>query len=109
MITKKYAFLTLLSLAISGCALLDPAVQSSPQDDDYAAYAAQKNGTLDAMDELGISPSHKLSDDERDALQKRMRLKRLERSLLSEKEREQYFNFKPYLESDDERISFLSL
>jgi hypothetical protein len=98
------------SFFMTGCALLEtdqPAVSS--QEDDYSIYAAQKSGTLEALDELGLSPSKSLTSDEREALEKRMRLKRLERSLIAEKEREQYFNFRPYLDNDDDRIAFLSL
>ncbi|MDZ4676930.1 MAG: hypothetical protein SGI74_05410 [Oligoflexia bacterium] len=97
------------SLLISSCALLETDQPAMSGDDDYSTYAAQKNGTLDALDELGLSPSKSLSGDERDALEKRMKLKRLERSLVSAKEREQYYNFRPYLDSDEERMAFLSL
>ncbi len=101
---------TLSLIFTPACALWDtdgPA--ASIAEDDYAAYAAQRSGTTEALDEMGISPSKRLSSDERDALGKRIQLKRLEKSISSEKEREQYFNFKSYLDNDDERVSFLML
>ena len=83
--------------------------QPSVQDDEYAAYAAQKNGSSESLEELGLSPSTRLTNDEQEALEKRMKLKRLEHAMTSQGEREQYFGFKSYLENDDERIAFLSV
>lgn len=97
------------TLVLSNCAMFEPRDSGGYADDEYAAYAAQKNGTSEAYDELGLSPSKRLTDEERDALDKRMKLKRLERGLVSEKQRDQYYNFRPHLESDDERIYFLNL
>jgi hypothetical protein len=80
----------------------------SPEDD-IAAYAAQKNGSAEALDELGWSSSRKLSPDEEEVLNKRLRLKRLESKLTDMRERDQYFKYKPHLDGDDDCIYFLSL
>jgi hypothetical protein len=105
------AILLTATLASSGCALFEDQdrPRASVQEDDFAAYAAMKNGSSDAYDELGLQPSKRLSDEERESLEKRIRLKRLEQTLISQKAREQYYNFKSSLDSDDERIIFLQL
>lgn len=105
-----FSSLTLVISALSACALMTREQDyTSVQDDEFAAYAAQKSGTSEALDELGYSPSKKLDEEEQDALSRRMRLKRMERNVYTEKEREQYYNYRAYLESDEERIAFLSL
>lgn len=91
-----------------GCALMRGPGYSYNNEDEYATYAAQKNGLADTFDELGYSPSKKLSEEEELALTKRLKLKKLERTL-NDKERDQYYGLKTYMESDDERINFLNL
>ncbi len=78
-------------------------------EDEVAAYSAQKNGSAEALDELGWSASKTLTSDEEDVLDKRIKLKRLETHLADMRERDQYFKYKSYLDNDDERISFLEL
>jgi hypothetical protein len=109
-ILSTLVFLTSLTSLLSGCALFEPDSSSlAYRGDDISAYAAQKNGTAAAYDELGLSPSVRLTEDEQYALERRTRLKRLESGISTEREREQYFEYKPYLDNDDERISFLSI
>lgn len=106
----KYVAAVAFALALSGCAFMEPQNNyASVQEDEYAAYSAQKNGTLEALDELGWSPSRRLTPEEQTVLEKRMELHRMEKNLLSEREREQYFNYKPYFEADQDRIDFLNL
>jgi hypothetical protein len=96
----------LMAVFLFGCAF---GQTSSTPEDEIAAYSAQKNGSAEALDELGWSPSHKLSPDEEDALNKRIELRNKEARMSDMREREQYFKFKPFLDNDDERISFLNL
>jgi outer membrane protein assembly factor BamE (lipoprotein component of BamABCDE complex) len=105
------AIALLAALALSGCAMMDRSRDyASVQEDEYAAYAAQKSGTAEALDELGWSPSRQLTSEEEEVLQKRVKLKRLEHdNLTSDRERTQYFTLRPNLADDDERINFLSL
>jgi hypothetical protein len=106
----RYLAVLVLSFTLSACALMTrDATYTSVQDDEFAAYAAQKNGTSEALDELGYAPSRPLGEEEQEALAKRMKLKRMERAIPNEKEREQYYNYRPSLVSDDDRIAFLSL
>jgi hypothetical protein len=99
----------LLSLILMACASSDVATTQNTPEDEIANYAAQKNGTSEALDELGWAPSRKLSPEEDTILEKRLKLKRLESHMTDMRERDQYFKFKPYLDNDDERISFLEL
>ncbi len=102
--------LEIIALVFTGCASNDVSntVPTTPEDE-IAAYSAQKNGSAEALDELGWSPSRSLSPDEEEVLNKRIKLKRLETHLVDVREREQYFKYKPYLDNDDERISYLEL
>ena len=89
--TAFFIFAATLAL-LSGCAFMQPDTNyAATQDNEYAAYAAQKNGTAEALEELGWSPSRSLTPEEQNVLERRMELNRKERDLISEKEREQYF------------------
>ena len=104
--------LLLISAALSfqaGCALLEPDYNGVDTDDEYQSYGAQKDGTMEAYEELGMAPSSKLSSKDRDVLMSKSRLIRLEKGLATAKEREQYYNYRPYLNDDNERITFLEL
>jgi hypothetical protein len=97
-------------VGLNGCALFSSSVdEARGPEDDYATYAAQKNGVYEAYDELGLSPSRRLTDEERESLEKRLQVRRLEGRLNTEADREQYFNYRPYMESDDDKIAFLSI
>ena len=77
-----------------------------PQPDLYA----QKQASVeeDAKEELGYA-SRPLSDDERSQVEDRVRLKRMESRLETKREKKQYFGVRAALQSDRERINFLSL
>jgi len=95
---------------ILGCATSEVSgSRPSTPEDEVAAYSAQKNGSAEALDELGWSPSRALSPDEEETLDKRIKLKHLETHLTDMRERDQYFKYKNYLDNDDERINFLNL
>lgn len=59
--------------------------------------------------ELGLNPEKGLTDDEKNQVIQRQKLRALERSLDSMKERKQYSKVLPYLTTDQEKIDFLSL
>lgn len=82
-----------------------------------SGYAGQ-SGTRPALSgaensriasELGYSPHEDLSADQMEAIDKRRRLRQLEARLESKREKEQYSKILPWLESDDEKIEFLSM
>ena len=84
-------------LALTGCAMgeISSSGVSTPEDE-VAAYSAQKNGSAEALDELGWSPSRALTADEEEILNKRIELKHLETHLTDMRERDQYFKYKSY-------------
>ena len=102
----KWTLTGLTAVSLFGCAF---GQTTSTPEDEVAAYSAQKNGSAEALDDLGWSPSHRLSDDEQNVLNKRIELRNKEASMTDMRERDQYFKFKPYLDNDDERINFLNL
>lgn len=109
--TLKHTLFSSLMVLTSACALMEPraADRSNFEEEEYAAYSAHKTGSLQAFDELGLNPSRKLSEDERNSLDRRMKLVRMEREIASETLRDQYYNYRGYMESDEEKIRFLNL
>ncbi|MBC7467009.1 MAG: hypothetical protein H7256_13555 [Bdellovibrio sp.] len=59
--------------------------------------------------ELGLDPKNVLTDDEHIVIQKRRKVRNLERRLDSQKERLNYSKVLPWLENDDEKINYLSI
>ncbi len=65
--------------------------------------------TEQAKEDLGWDSGYSLNEEDALKLKTRIRLNRMESRLLSNRERKQYFDYKPHMNSDSERISFLSL
>ncbi len=61
------------------------------------------------MGQLGFADSRELSENEAEALENRIALRKAEKNLEGKREREQYFRNKPYLRSDLDRLEFLAL
>lgn len=59
--------------------------------------------------ELGLDPQKGLSPEEKNAVYQRRKVRELERSLNSEKERLQYSKILPLLEKDEEKVQILSI
>ncbi|AGH94937.1 hypothetical protein [Pseudobdellovibrio exovorus] len=59
--------------------------------------------------EIGLDPRKPLTADERARVQNRKKLRRLERTLDSHKEKMQYSKVLPWLETDQEKIDLLSI
>lgn len=59
--------------------------------------------------ELGLDPKNVLNDEDHVMIQKRRKVRNLERSLDSQKERLNYSKVLPWLENDDEKINYLSI
>lgn len=59
--------------------------------------------------ELGFDPKKKLTSEQQVQIEKRKKLRLLERSLDSQKERLQYSKVLPWLKSDDEKIDYLAI
>lgn len=59
--------------------------------------------------ELGLDPKNILTDADHLAIQKRRKVRNLERTLDSQKERQNYSKVIPWLENDDEKIAYLTI
>lgn len=59
--------------------------------------------------ELGLDPKNVLTDGDHVMIEKRRKVRNLERSLDSQKERLNYSKVLPWLENDDEKINYLSI
>ena len=105
-------------LGLSACAVFDRNPRSGYQygedtqittaagQDIYHQRKMQVEG--DAREELGLG-SRPLSDDERTAVESRLKLKRMEGKLATKREKKQYYNVRTALKNDRERMYFLSL
>lgn len=105
-----------LCFGLSACALFQRNSRSG-----YQSYDEQMTVTAtdiyeqkrinieqEAREELGFL-GRPLSDEERQSLEDRIRLKRKEANLATKRERKQYFQIRSSLRSDRERIGFLTL
>lgn len=59
--------------------------------------------------ELGYGGYQRLTASEQHEVEDRLTLKRLERSLQSERDREQYYRYKPLMKNDKQRIDFIEV
>lgn len=104
-------------LGLSACSMLsrsDRSGYSSYEGDDPITRPMdlyeQKEASVidDAKEELGMG-SRPLTEDERQAVEDRVRLKRKEAGLATKREKKQYYGVRSLLRSDRERLYFLSL
>lgn len=75
---------------------------------EYRAQKHDRNWGV-AREELGLTTTQELTDEQVSRIHQRVELNRLERNLPNQLERRQYFGLKPYFNSDLERIYFLRL
>ncbi len=92
--------LVLISIGLSACAIV-----SRHSSTDYAdsRFDEESRTVLDSEKARNLSPQ------EREALEDRLTLNRLEKMIRTSEERTQYNNYKSSLENDRERIEFLAL
>lgn len=76
--------------------------EDAPRNDGYDRTTRQ------TAYELGKDPAS-LSPDDLDEIRMRQKVRELERTLSSKKEREQYSKVLPWLKNDEEKVSFLSI
>ncbi len=104
-------------LGLSACTSLTRNSRSGYAYDEYDSSSGpgpdlyqQKQMSVeeDAKEELGLG-SRPMTDDERSAIENRIRLKRIEARLATKREKKQYYNVRAALRSDRERINFLSI
>ncbi len=103
-------------LGLSACAMFERSDRSGYHygESDTTSTSAdlyqqrQKQFENDAREELGYL-GRGLGDDERAALDTRMRLKRAEARLATKREKKQYYDVRAALKNDRERLAFLSI
>ncbi|MGE0528620.1 MAG: hypothetical protein AB7G93_08045 [Bdellovibrionales bacterium] len=107
----------LVCLGLSACAVLERNPRSGYSSVDYedstssptSLYEQRRaNVEFEAREELGLL-GRLLTDEERIQMEDRIRLKRAEGRLQSKRDRRQYYQIRPALKSDRERLYFLSL
>ena len=111
----RYSALVLFGASILGCTNMARHPKSGYYEltprSDAAQFYYEKNveESSQAVSELGLQS--KVDKDPSDYLSvgTRIQLNRLEKAIESKREKQQYYNIKPYLSSDEERIYFLSL
>lgn len=114
---SKLFCLILLSLGLSACSLMNMSrtdASGYTSDDGPTTaqefYLERKVRTVEeTKEELGIDGGRELSEREVEAIKARIELNRLEKNVVSEVEKRQYFALKPYFRNDRERIQFLKL
>lgn len=110
------AMLALSFLGLSACAVMDRSSRSGYMSDSEEGAAVptdlyrQKamNVETEAREEMGLL-GRTLGDDERNAVENRVRLKRQEARIATKREKKQYFEVRSALKNDRERLQFLAL
>lgn len=101
-------------LGLSACAMFERDSRTGYGENDTTAqiedlYLERRMMHVgEAKEELGIS-GKALTDDQKQAIDDRIKLKRLESKISSKREKKQYFSVRSALRSDRERIAFLSI
>jgi hypothetical protein len=108
---------SLLLLGLSACSTFSRSTKSGYSNQ----YEMEQNATDNFYEhrrqyelegagaELGIDSTRPLSEVERKLVSQRAQLKRLESQLGSSAAKRQYYNYKPYMLNDQERIDFLNI
>lgn len=91
----------------------DPTSAVEPQTPATASKTLVINLTRDELEkyayEIGFDPRKKLTEEQKQQVEKRKKLRYYERSLDSQKERVQYSKVLPWLKSDDEKLDYLTI
>lgn len=110
---SSYLIFALFASAMSlvACAQLQRSSSSGQQP---AVTETRYSGSMDQDSsrnayELGMDANSSLSYDDRERIRSRQKLKEMEKTLRSSKEREQYSKVIPWFRNDSEKIEFLSI
>ncbi len=114
---RNLIILTISTIVLSSCGTLQRSDRSgySSSTNDYDTEFARENlerSTIakdESARELGYASSRSLTDLERLNLEDHLALNRAEKTLMSKKEKEQYYKYKPMMTSDRERIKFIDI
>lgn len=110
----KFLVLSLpVVLSLVGCAQLQRSSSSGYQEQQYSDTTASGRSYYDPQTrqtayELGKDPAA-LTPNDLDEIKSRQKVRELERTLASKKEREQYSKVLPWLKNDSEKVAFLSI
>lgn len=108
----KYLLVAMGALASVGCVGMGRTAGSGYANNTYETRSAERYGrnNFDRQTayELGKDPS-RLNANDYEEIRNRQYVKQMERTLASRKEKEQYSKVLPWLNSDQEKISFLSV
>lgn len=103
----KALVFSILIIQLSACTFVNRRLQKQEPYDNYASsYAEEASDTTMTVDQ---ETYRSLSVEEREQLEDKLLLSRLENALRTTDEKRHYQRFKNTLESDRERIEFLSL
>lgn len=107
--------LVFLSLGLTACSMIQTHPRRGPIGNfnqevalDFEKERRQQE-FRQTRDELGLMGKADLTEYQVRSIENRVALNRLERSLKTEVEKQQYFTYKPYFKNDRERRHFLSL
>lgn len=113
---KKIIVLLYVVQILSGCALMRSSESGhSSRYDSNSSNSGQnyRYRDLEVRDstatELGYGSYQRLSGAEQREVEDRVDLKRLERNLQTQREREQYYRYKPLMKSDRQRAEFIQV
>lgn len=113
-ITKIIVLLFVVQ-TLSGCALMRSRESgyTSRNDSTFDSGPNYRYRDLEVRDttatELGYGNYQRLTASEQREVEDRLNLKRLERGIQSQREREQYYRYKPLMRSDRERVEFIQV
>lgn len=111
----KFLFISLpVVFTVLGCAQFQRSsssgyqAQMTYQDSESASRPSYDRQTRQTAYELGKDPNS-LSPSDLDEIRSRQKVREMERTLSSKKEREQYSKVLPWLKNDNEKIDFLAI
>ncbi|MCB0356513.1 MAG: hypothetical protein KDD40_05870 [Bdellovibrionales bacterium] len=114
----KFMTLVLFAMVLSACSMFQrhpgsgyADYEQSLAESNVKQYYNDKadNKKQQSMQEIGLDATRPLTENEAQALNYRIYLNRLEDNLVTERERKQYYYYKPMLKSDADRIRFLKI
>ncbi|MBC7742034.1 MAG: hypothetical protein H7061_07550 [Bdellovibrionaceae bacterium] len=125
---KSYVLLLAFTafLVLASCALMAPQTEGQAENGVVVSETVSADTTLATVPpkptirltqaelekyayEIGLDPRQALTEDQKIQIDKRRKLRLLERALDSHKERQQYSKVLPWLKSDDEKLDYLSI
>ncbi len=114
---RNLFFILISTIVLSSCGTLQRSAHSNYRsstndyDTDFSRDGLERKNIQndETARELGYSSSRALTDPERKNLEDRLALERAEKEISSNKEKEQYYSYKPMMKSDRERTQFLEI